>query len=150
MSASHTREGTPRHVRCEPDALREDEDVIEVDYYEDISHVSEDVVHEGLEHSRCISEPHQHDQELKGAIACSEGCLPLITCCDMNIIVARMEVNLGVDLRTAQLVEEIGNEWDRIPILPCDLVEVSEVDTELQGAILLLGKEDGCTTWRLR
>ena len=35
-------------------------------------------------------------------------------------------------------------------ILPCDLVEVSKVDTESQGAILLLSKEDGCTTWQLR
>jgi len=35
--------------------VREDEDVIEVDHYEDISHVSEDVIHEGLEH--CIGSP---------------------------------------------------------------------------------------------
>jgi len=32
----------------------EDEDVIEVDHYEDISHVSEDMINEGLEHSGCI------------------------------------------------------------------------------------------------
>ena len=31
------------------------EDIIEVDHYEDISHVSEDVIHEGLEH--CIGSP---------------------------------------------------------------------------------------------
>ena len=58
-----------------------------------------------------------------------EGCLPLVAHCNANIVVASMEVELGVDLRAAQLVEEVGNEWNWVPILPCDLVEVSEVDT---------------------
>ena len=108
------------------------------------------MVHEGLEHSGSIGKSHQHDQELKGAIVCLEGCLPLVACCDMNIVVASTEVELGVDLCTAQLVEEIGDEWDQVLILPCDLVEVSEVDTESQGTILLLGKDNRCTTWQLR
>ena len=108
------------------------------------------MVHKGLERSRSVGEPHWHDQELKGAIAHSEGHIPLVACCDTIIVVASMEVKLGVDLHAAQLVKEVGDEWDWVPILLCDLVEVSEVDTALQGAILLLGKEDGCTTWRLR
>ena len=41
-----------------------------------------------------------------------------------------MEVELGVNLCTAQLVEDVGDEWDWVPILPSDLVEVSEVNTE--------------------
>src|SRR5882724_8885413 len=126
------------------------EDIIEIDHYKDISHVSEDVVHQGLECSRSIDKSHWHDQELKGAIAHSEGHIPLVACCDTIIVVASMEVKLGVDLHAAQLVKEVGDERDWVPILLCDLVEVSEVDTALQGAILLLGKEDGCTTWRLR
>jgi len=108
------------------------------------------VVHEGLERSGCIGEPHQHDQELKGAIACSEGCLPLVAHCDVNIVVASTEVELGVDLCAAQLVEEVGNKWNWVSILPSDLVEVSEVYTESQGAVLLLNKEYRCTSWRLR
>jgi len=45
-----------------------DEDVIRIDHYKDISHVSEDVVHKHLKHSGCIGESHWHDQELKGAV----------------------------------------------------------------------------------
>jgi len=37
------------------------EDVIKVDHYEDISHVSEDMVHEGLERSGSIGESDWHD-----------------------------------------------------------------------------------------
>src|SRR5882724_9651224 len=89
---------------------------------------------------------HWHDQELEGAILCLEGCLPLMARCDANIVVVSTEVKLGVDLCTAKLVEEVGDEWDQVLILPSDLVEVLEIDTELQGAILLLSKENRCTT----
>jgi len=45
--------------------IGEDEDVVEVDHYKDISHVSEDVIHEGLERSGSIGESHRHIQEFK-------------------------------------------------------------------------------------
>jgi len=67
--------------------------------------------------------------------------------CNVNIVVTSMEVELGVDLCTAKLVKEVGDEWDWVPILLSDLVEVLEVNTESQGAILLLSKEDMCTAW---
>src|SRR5882724_11417289 len=72
-----------------------------------------------------------------------------MACCDANIIVTSVEVELGVDLCTAQLVEEVGDEWNWVPVLSSNLVEVSEVHTELQDAVFLLGKEDWCATWRL-
>ena len=104
------------------------------------------MIHEGLEHSRSIGKSHQHDQELKGAVSHLEDCLPLVASCDVNIVVASAEVELGVDLCTAKLIKEGGDKWDQVPILLSDLVEVSEVNAELQGAILLLRK-DRCTTW---
>ena len=100
------------------------------------------MVNADLECSRNIGKSHQHYQELKGAISHSEGCLPFIAGCDTNIVVASMEIKLGVDLCTAKLVKEVGDEWDQVPILLSDLVEVSEVNAELQGAIFLLSKED--------
>src|SRR5882724_10625787 len=111
----------------------EDEDVVEVDNYEHISHVSEDMVHEGLECSGSVGKSHWHDQELERAIACSESCLPLVACCNANIIVASAEVELGVDLCASQLVKEVGDEWDRVLIFSCDPIEVVKVDTESQG-----------------
>jgi len=44
---------------------------------------------------------------------CLEGCLPLVAGCNANIRVASMEVKLGVDLGTAQLVEEVCDKWIR-------------------------------------
>src|SRR5882672_4919032 len=79
----------------------------------------------------------------------AKGCLPLMASGDANIVVASVQVELGVDLGTAELVKEIGDKWDRVPILPGKLVEVPEVDTESQGPIFLLGKQDWGTCWGL-
>ena len=87
--------------------VRENEDVIKVDHYKDISHVLEDVVNGGLEHSRSIGKSHLQDQELKGAVSHLESCLPLMSHCDANIVVASTEVKLDVDLFTAKLVKEV-------------------------------------------
>jgi len=105
------------------------------------------VVHKGLGCSRNIRKSHWHDQELEGAISCSEGCLPLLASCDANIVVASVEVKLSVDLCTTELVEEVCNKGDQVPILLNDFVEVPEVDTESQGTVLLLGKENRCACW---
>jgi len=129
--------------------LEEDEDIIEVDHYKDVSHVSEDMVHEGLERSGGIGEPHGHNQEFESAISGAKGCLPLVASGNVHMVVASAQVELGVDLGTAKLVKEVGNKWDRVPILPCEFVEVPEVDTEPQGTIFHLGKQDCGTCWRL-
>jgi len=54
-----------------------------------------------------------------------------------------------VDLCAAKLFKEVGDEWDQILILLSDLVEVLEVNTELQSAILLFSKNNRCAAWRL-
>ena len=48
--------------------IGEDEDIVEVDHYKDVSHVSEDMIHEDLEHSRSVGQSHGHNQAFKGAI----------------------------------------------------------------------------------
>jgi len=53
------------------------EDVIEVGLLQRISVMSRKIwFHEGLERSGSVGEPHRHDQEFEGAIACPEGCFP--------------------------------------------------------------------------
>src|SRR5882724_9894267 len=99
--------------------------------------------------SGSIGKSHGHDQELEGAVTHLKGCLPLVACSNTNIVVASTEVKLGVDLCTAQLGKEVSDEWNWVPILLSNFVKVPEVDTESQGAILLLHKEDRCTTWQL-
>jgi len=41
----------------------------------------------------------------------SEGCLPLVACSDVNIIVASTEVELGVDPHTASWSRRLVTKW---------------------------------------
>ena len=109
--------------------IGEDEDIVEVDHY-DVSHVLEDMIHEGLECSGRIGESHGHNQEFEQAILGVKGCLPLVASSNVHVVVASMHVELGVDLGTAELVKEVSDKRDWVPILPGELVEVPEVDTE--------------------
>src|SRR5882672_9577164 len=127
----------------------EDEDIVEVDHYKDVSHVSEDVIHEGLERSGSIGESHGHNQEFERAISGAKCCLPLMASSDANIVVASPQVELSVDLGTAKLVKEVGNKRNRVPILPGELVEVPEIDTESQGPVFLFCEQDWGTCWGL-
>jgi len=105
------------------------------------------MVHEGLEHSGHIGEPHRHDEELEGAVLGVKCSLPFMAGCNVHIVVASAQVKFGVDLGIAQLIEEVHNEGDRVLILLSDLVQVPEVDTESQGAIFFVVKEDRGTSW---
>ena len=72
-----------------------------------------------------------------------------MACSDAHVVVASTQVELGVDLGTAELVKEIGDKWDWVLILPGELVEVPKVVTELQGPIFLLCEQDWGTCWGL-
>jgi len=39
--------------------------------------------------------------------------------CNMNIVVTSMEVELGVDLHTAPVGQEVGDKWNQASILLC-------------------------------
>jgi len=102
--------------------------------------------HGGLEHDRSIGEPHWHDQELEGAIMHSEGCLPLMSGCDMNIVVARMEVKawcrpFHCPVSQGELVIS-GIRYQSFQVI---LLRFQKSTQSCKCAILLLSKENRCT-----
>jgi len=62
---------------------------------------------------------------------------------DVNIVIASMQIELGVNLHATKLVEEVCDEGDQVSILLGDFVEIPEVHTELQATILFLAKWTG-------
>lgn len=82
---------------CSLWVLAEDQDVIQV--HEDvlIKHVAEDVVDEGLEHSRSVGETKRHDQVFIMANRGVERRLPFVPFTDANKVVGIAEVKLGED-----------------------------------------------------
>ena len=94
------------------------------------------MVHKGLEHSGCVGESHWHNQELKGAITDTKGCLPLMASHNVNIVITSVQIELSVDLHATELVKEVCDKGDQALILFGDFFEVPEVHIKLQATIL--------------
>ena len=51
-----------------------------------------------------------------------------------------LQINFRIDASFLGSIEEVGDQWKRIPILLSDLVETSEVYAKSEGAIPFLDK----------
>ena len=122
--------------------LGEDEDVIQVRQAGDIQAVMEYSIDVLLEHCWGIDEPKWHYVVLKVAVAHPEGHLPLITLLDLDQVVHQPDVKLSVHFHADQPVKRLVDQGQRVAVLLGEVVELSIVDTQLQGAILFLHKED--------
>jgi hypothetical protein len=67
-------------------------DVIQIDDNTYVKHISKDAIDKLLEGGQCIGEALRHNQPFIGAIVRSEGSLPLLSGCDPDEMISRMEV----------------------------------------------------------
>ncbi|KAG5334139.1 hypothetical protein C0989_004339 [Termitomyces sp. Mn162] len=129
-------------LRMFPQQIRVDQDVVQVYNNENVIHVMKDVVHEVLKSGGGVSHSEEHYEVLKEAIAGAKGGLPFMSWSDLDIVVARAEVYLCVNLGTAEMINEVSNQGEGIPVLFGDFVEPPIIHTELEGPILLLGEQN--------
>ena len=59
-----------------------------------------------------------------------------------------LQIDFGINSSPLWGVEKIGDERDRVAILPADLVEASVVNTEAERPVLFLNKKDRGPTRR--
>ena len=84
---------------------RGNEEVIHIDDQPSFSnHVSEQVIHESLECSRRVAKAKEHNHGFKEPLVHDEGCLPLMTVFDMDIIVSSTNVEFSEVASVFQLV----------------------------------------------
>ncbi|KAG5735534.1 hypothetical protein E4T56_gene11016 [Termitomyces sp. T112] len=128
----------------------DEEDVIKVyTHYALCYEVLEDVVHYGLEGGRAINESEEHNKQLKQSLVSLEGSLPLISLLNAHIVVTPLDVQLSEVLHTPEVVDELGDDGERVMVLHCHGVEYPVVLDQLKGAILLFDEENQRSHWRL-
>ena len=130
-------------ISMSDNVVRVNENIVKVYNYAHIEQIREDIIHEVLEGGRCIGEAERHDIPFKQTIAGPEGCLPFVTFSDTDKVIGMAEIDLGVDAGFAGSIQEIGDERKGISVLLGDAVETSEVNTEMERAILFLTKRTG-------
>ena len=125
--------------------LSVDQDVIEI--HRDFplcDQIDEDCVHERLECRRGVGKPEEHDQRFEQPSVTDEGCLPLVSFFDSDVIVTPADIELGEIPSTSEPIDYIRCEWERIPVLNGDVVKFPVVLNEPQFPVFLFDEED----WR--
>jgi hypothetical protein len=56
--------------------------------------------------------------------------LPFISFLDTDQMIRVREVKASIDAGLTETVEKVGNEWKRVGVFACDVVEPSVVDAE--------------------
>ena len=73
---------------------------------------------------------------------------PFVSFLDADKVVGVSEVERSIDMSLSGRLEKVGDEWKWIPILLRDFVKTTEIDAEVEGAVLFTDEENGGTVWR--
>ena len=87
------------------------------------------IIHEVLEGPWGVAESEGHNLVLVEAIATPEGGLPLFSWRNSEAVVPISYVQFGDVFRSLDLVEDLVDEREGVPILDGDFIEPSVVDT---------------------
>jgi len=92
-----------------------------------------------------VSHAKEHYQGFKQASIGPEGCLPLISGLNADVVETPANVQLGEVSGSTELRYEFGDQWEGVLILDHHGVECSVVLNQLKGAVLFLDEEHrGC------
>ena len=108
--------------------LDKDQDVVQIDHHNAFCYeISEDVVHYGLEDGQAISHPKEHYQGFEQALIGPEGCLPLISRLNADVIKTPTDIQLSKVPSPAELGHKLGDQWERVLVLDCHGIECTIV-----------------------
>jgi hypothetical protein len=130
-------------------ALRIDENIIDKDHDKFIELRHEHEVHEIHEVGGRISESERHDQELVKTITSGKSGFRNVARSNLDLVVARMKIDLREDFGTSQLIKKNVNSGKRVFVFDGDRIEWSVIYAHSQATIFLFD-EEGCATPRRR
>ena len=103
----------------------------------------ENLIHHPLEGRRRVAETKEHDSGLKQAPVGPEGGLPLVSFLDPHVVVSPPNVQLGEVPGSTQLVHQLLDERQRVPVFDSEVIQLAIVLDRSQRPICLLDEEEG-------
>ena len=86
--------------------------VIHINFQPALSdHVSEDMVHKGLECRRCIAKPEEHHCWFKKSQGGDKGDFPLVFFTNVDVVIAPSDVKFCEEGDILHVVDEFEDEW---------------------------------------
>jgi hypothetical protein len=102
--------------------LVEDEDVIQIHHHKIIGERPQDIIHHPHESCWGICQAKGHDQPFKKTFFGLEGSLPYIGLLYWDLVVAGLQINLTEVFSPLELVKEIVNLGNWVPVPDCDFI----------------------------
>ena len=121
--------------------------VVKVDFDPLVQERREHLVHISLKAGRSIGKPESHDLHSIQSERCHKRSLPFIAGLDLDLIIARLQIEFGEEFGSAKLIHHFVNTRQQITILNCDLVQFPIVDDQPSGSVLLPHEEHRCGNW---
>ena len=88
-----------------------DQYVVQVYDHAHVQHVLEDIIHKTLKRCWSVRKAIVHDLEFIRTVASAKSGFPFISISNADQVVCSSEINFGEDMRGAQSVEEIWDQW---------------------------------------
>ena len=99
--------------------------------------VTEYIIHHLLECTWTVTHTKEHDNGFIRSNGCDECSFPFITIFDMHIVVPSSEVHLCIYYALFELIDELGDQGQRVVILDGAFIEIPVIDHHVFLAILL-------------
>ena len=90
-------------------------------------HISEDVVHKGLECRQCIAKPKEHHCQFEKSQGDNKGGFPLVFFMNVDVVIAPSDVEFREESGILHVVDEFRDERQRVCILNGVGIEISVV-----------------------
>ena len=120
--------------------LGKDHDVVNVDN-DHVLHVSEDLVHHGLEGGGGVTKSEEHDGWFEGSAMTYKRGLPFISFLDLDVVVSPPEIDLREVLRSFELIDELRDEWERVVVPNRMFVQIPIILYHLFSSVLFRYEE---------
>ena len=119
------------------------EEVVHVDDEPSLSdHILEEVIHEALKSSRGVVKTEEHNGRFEQSSVGDEGCLPLMSILDADIVVPPSDIELGEVFCILELIDRIRDEGEGVGISDGVFIQVVVVLAGMEFPILLLDKKE--------
>ena len=103
----------------------------------------EDGVHHGLEGCRGVSESKEHYVWFEQSLIGDEGCFPLVSVFDSDVVVAPSDVELREEFCSFYSRDKLGDEWEWVAVLYCPFINLPIVLHWPELSVFLFDKEEG-------
>ena len=142
---SEEEENLPQMILVVGGVLAVHQDVVKIDDDELVKQIVEDIVHQRHKSRRSVSQAKRENSKLKMSKTRAKSCLVNISRSDADLVVSGTEINFGKDLGTLELVHEVIDTREGIPVLDGVLVECTVIDAEMESSFLLVDEKNWST-----